>query len=226
MEFFIDDADIKKIERIYNGFPIDGVTTNPSILSKIGGKPFEILKKIRDLIGKDGKLHVQAVSSVSDEMLEEAKTILKKLGENTYIKIPVTHEGLITILKLAKSGIRVTATAIYSHMQAFFAAKAGADYVAPYVNRIDNLGYDGIDVVREIHEIFKANNFKTKILAASFKNTRQITKLCIYGIDAVTVSSNLIENMLDDKNVGNAVIKFANDFAALCGENKNMLNCN
>lgn len=95
--------------------------------------------------------------------------IRKRLGNNTFIKVPVTREGLKAIKVLKKNGFPVTATAIYTHMQAFLAGKAGADYAAPYVNRIDNLGVDGIREAKEIHDIFRNNNMATEVLAASFK---------------------------------------------------------
>lgn len=169
MKLIIDDANLDAIKELYEYFPIDGVTTNPTILSKEGKNPYEVLMAIRDFIGPDAELHVQVVGRDAETMYEEAHMIRKRLGEKTFIKVPVTREGLKAIKILKKHDFPVTATAIYTHMQAFLAGKAGADYAAPYVNRIDNLGVDGIREAKEIHDIFRNNGLKTEVLAASFK---------------------------------------------------------
>ena len=143
MKLIIDNANIDEIRSMYEFFPMDGVTCNPTILAKEKRPPYEVLKEIRDFI-EEGELHVQVVSDHADNMVEEAYKIRKELGDDTYIKIPTTKEGLKAIRILAAAGINVTATAIYTQMQAFLAAKAGALYVAPYINRIDNLGSDGV----------------------------------------------------------------------------------
>ena len=174
MKLLIDDANIEKIKRIYEYYAIDGVTTNPSILAKNGKNPYETLKEIREFIGEDAELHVQVVSSTAEEMIEEGHRIVKELGKNTYVKSPTVPEGLKAMKKLSNEGYKVTATAIYTPIQAYLAAKAGADYTAPYVNRIDNLGTNGIEVTRKIHDIFENNGLKTQILAASFKNSLQV----------------------------------------------------
>ena len=172
MKFIIDDANVEAIKNLYEYFPVEGVTTNPSILAKSKRPPYEVLGEIREFIGKDADLHVQVVSKCAEDMVTEAEEMLKRLGENTYIKVPTTREGLKAMKLLSSKGVKITATAIYTPMQAFLAAKAGASYAAPYVNRIDNLGADGIETVKKIHDIFQNNGLKTEVLAASFKNSR------------------------------------------------------
>ena len=174
MKLIIDDAHMDLIKRVYEFYPVDGVTTNPSILAKSGRNPYEVLKEIREFIGKEAELHVQVISRNAEGMTEEAERIVKELGENTYVKIPSVPEGFKAIKILKQRGINITATAIYTPMQAFLAAKCGADYAAPYINRIDNMGYNGILVAKNIHDIFKNNGLKTEVLAASFKNSQQI----------------------------------------------------
>lgn len=226
MKLLIDDANIEKIKKIYEYYAIDGVTTNPSILAKNGKNPFETLKEIREFIGKDAELHVQVVSNTAEKMIEEGHRIVKELGENTYVKIPTVPEGLKAMKQLSKEGYKITATAIYTPIQAYLAAKAGADYTAPYVNRIDNLGTNGIEVTRKIHDIFKNNGFKTEILAASFKNSLQVLELCEYGVGAATVAPEIIDGFINNTtNVSAAVQDFTNDFEKLCGEGKTMLDC-
>ena len=126
---------------------------------------------------------------------------------------------------LSGEGYRITATAIYTPMQAFWAAKAGADYAAPYVNRIDNLGADGVQAAKKMHDIFVRNGFKTQILAASFKNSQQVQELCEYGVGAATLAPEVIENLLKNASVISAVEAFISDFEALCGEGATMFSC-
>ena len=226
MKLLIDDANIEKIKQIYEFYAIDGVTTNPSILAKTGRNPYEVLKEIRELLGNEAELHVQVVSSTAENMVKEGHKIAEKLGKNTYIKIPTVPEGLKAMRILHSEGYNVTATAIYTPLQAYLAAKAGADYTAPYVNRIDNLGTNGIEVTRKIHDILKNNNFKTEILAASFKNSLQVLELCEYGVGAATVAPDIIEGFINNTtNVSAAVQDFTDDFENLCGKGKTMLNC-
>lgn len=223
MKLLIDDAHIEDIRYLYTYYPVDGVTTNPTILSKCGKDPYTVLQEIRDFIGKDGELHVQAVSRAAEDMVEEAYRITDVLGRNTYVKIPSVKEGFKAMLQLKKEGYRVTATAVYTPAQAFLAAKCGADYVAPYVNRIDNLGYDGIAAVKEIQDMLTANHFETGILAASFKNARQVMSLVTYGITAATLSPDVIKAMDNNKTVESAVEAFISDFETLRGKGKTML---
>lgn len=226
MKLLIDDANIEKIKRIYEYYAVDGVTTNPSILAAEKRNPYEVLKEIRTFIGEEAELHVQVVSTSADEMIKEGYKIVKELGKNTYVKIPTIPEGLKAMKKLSSEGYKITATAIYTPMQAFLAAKAGADYAAPYVNRIDNLGTNGIEVARKIHDIFENNKFKTQILAASFKNSLQVLELCEYGVGASTVAPEIIEGLIKNTSISSAVDAFVDDFENLCGKNKTMLNCN
>lgn len=225
MKFIIDDADIKKIKEIYEYFPVDGVTTNPSILAKSGRQPFDVLKEIREFIGQEAELHVQVIANTAERMIEDAERILKELGDNTFVKVPVTKEGLKAIKILSKRGVKITATAIYTSMQAYLAGKAGADYAAPYVNRIDNLGADGVQTAKDIHDIFKKNNFKTEVLAASFKNSQQVLELCKYGVGASTIACDVIEGLIKNAIVTSAVDVFTADFEKLCGAGKTMKNC-
>ena len=158
MKLLVDNADLEQIKAVYDYLPIDGVTTNPTILAAAGRPPYEVLEEIRRFIGPDAELHVQVVSEKAEGMIEEARVIRERLGDETYVKIPTVPEGLKAMKKLAKDGVKITATAIYTPIQAYLAAKAGASYAAPYVNRIDNLGADGVETAQRIHDIFIENN--------------------------------------------------------------------
>ncbi len=225
MKFLIDDADIERIKALYNYYPIDGVTTNPSILAKYGKPPYEALLAIREFIGNKAELHAQVISTTAEDMVLEGRKIERILGNNTYIKIPTIPEGLKAMQILRGEGYHVTATGIYTPMQAYLAAKAGAEYAAPYVNRIDNLGADGVTTTKKIQDIYVRNNLNTRILAAGFKNSQQVQELCEYGISCLTISSDVIENLIKNANVTAAVNDFVSDFESLCGKGKTMLNC-
>lgn len=225
MKFLIDDANIDRIKELYNYYPIDGVTTNPSILAKYGKPPYEALMAIREFIGNKAELHVQVVSTTAEAMVEEGRKIERILGNNTYVKIPTIPEGLKAMQILRGEGYHVTATAIYTPMQAYLAAKAGAEYAAPYVNRIDNLGGDGVTSTKKMHDIYTRNNLETRILAAGFKNSQQVQELCEYGVGCLTIASDVIENLIKNANVTMAVNDFVADFESLCGKGKTMLNC-
>ena len=223
MYTLIDSADLNAIKKIYDIFPIDGVTTNPSILKNAGANPMERLKEIRSFMPHGAQLHVQTVSLTAPEIIKEAEHILKELGENTYIKIPVFDQGIKAMKMLHSMGINITATAIYTPMQAFIAAKAGASYVAPYVNRLDNVGFDGVEIARLIHDILTRHNMNTMVLAASFKNTQQVLNLCEHGIGAITAAPSVLEQLINHQMTESAIEDFTNDFFSVAGEDKTML---
>lgn len=218
MKLLIDDANINNIKRICEFYPIDGVTTNPSILAKTGKNPYTVLKEIRQYIGDNSELHVQTVARTAEGMVKDAHKILECLGKNTYIKIPAIPEGFKAMKILNKEGILITAIAIYTPTQALISAKCNASYVAPYINRIDNMGYNGIYVAKKIQNILKNNGLNTEILAASFKNLQQLLELYEYGIGAATLSLDVIESLVKNK----AIDDFINDFKKLTENGKTM----
>ena len=224
MKLLIDDANLDVIKAIVALYPIDGVTTNPNILSKAGENPKERLLKIRELIGPDKDLHCQVVADSKEEMKEQARKLVALLGENTYIKIPSNGEGFKAMEELSSEGIKITATGIYSPLQGFLAAKAGAKYLAPYVNRIDNLGYDGLGVAKRIQNILEANNFDAEILAASFKNSNQVLELVERGVGALTLGSAVFDGLVNDRNVDFAIKTFEDDFAKILDEGQTFSN--
>ena len=214
MKLIIDDANLANIQRLYEYYPVDGVTTNPSILAKCGGEPMKVLKSIRDFIGED-ELHVQTVATVSAGIVEDAHRILKELGDDTYIKIPAVPEGFKAMKLLQAEGVRITATAIYTPMQAYLAGKSGAVYAAPYVNRIDNMGFNGVETAKAIHDIYVKNGMQTQVLAASFKNSQQVLELCRYGVGAVTLMPDIMEGLTKNVAIDAAVDAFTKDFEGI-----------
>ena len=223
MRLLIDDAHIDLIKTAYEFYPISGVTTNPTILSKIGGNPFDVLREIREFI-IDDQLHVQAVSRKAEDIVEESKHIIDILGENTCVKIPAISEGFEAMQILRDTTeILFTATAVYTPMQAYLAAECGAAYVAPYVNRIDNMGFNGLEITKQIQDIFDNNEMETEVLAASFKNSQQVLELCEYGIAAATISPDLLTALTKNSAINDAVETFIKDFESFAGKDKTML---
>lgn len=222
MKLCIDHADVAKIRRIYEFYPVDGVSTNPSILARCGRAPYEVLREIRAIVG-DGELFVQAVSPDAEGMVTEAHRIVKELGEATLVKIPCVPEGFKAMKALNAEGIRFIGTAIYTPMQGFLAAKCGAEYVAPYVNRIDNMGFDGVQVSKDIHDaIVRSGLTHSGLLAASFKNSQQVLELVKYGVKAVTVAPDVIEGLVKNPAIDAALTQFTADFEGLTGRGSTM----
>ncbi|GAA3009747.1 fructose-6-phosphate aldolase [Tetragenococcus solitarius] len=223
MEILLDTANIETIKKYEAILPLAGVTTNPSIIKKEGEIDFFAhMKKISEIIGKQCSLHVQVVAKDKAGMLKDAKKILEQLGEETYLKIPLSPEGLKTIKSLKKEGFNVTATAIYTKFQAYLAVAAGADYIAPYYNRMENLNIDAKEAIAAMaHEIDRSNS-QTKIVAASFKNIGQVTTALEQGAQAVTVAPDIIEQALAMPSISQAVDDFAKDWETIFGKGSTM----
>lgn len=225
MKLCIDDANVEKIRRIYEFYPVDGVSTNPSILAKYGRDPYEVLREIRSIIGEDGELFVQATAADAEGMVAEAHRIVAELGKTTLVKIPCVPQGFKAMKQLRAEGIRFIGTAIYTSMQGYLAAKCGAEYVAPYVNRIDNMGFDGVQVSKDIHDAIAGSGLDSGLLAASFKNSQQVLELVKYGVKAVTVAPDVIEGLVKNAAIDAAIDQFTRDFRGLVGEGKTMADC-
>ncbi|MGO4942449.1 fructose-6-phosphate aldolase [Ruoffia tabacinasalis] len=213
MKLIIDTANIDKIKDYLNYLPVDGVTTNPSILKKEGNIDFvEHMKEIRSLIGSDKSLHIQTIATDYDGIIKDARKIVELIDKNVYIKVPVSKDGLAAIKTLKAEGFKITATAIYSEIQALLATELGADYLAPYVNRMTNLNSDPYEVINNVAYNIAATNSETHILAASFKNIDQVLKAVQAGSTHVTVGSDVVDLFLKDANISKAVTDFSNDW--------------
>lgn len=217
MELFLDTGNIQEIKELNSILPIDGVTTNPTLIAKENKRIFQLVKEISNIIGEDKIIHVQVVSSDFEGMVEEARS-LSKLHKNIFVKIPVTKEGFRAIKELSKEGIKVTATAIFTAHQGVLAAKAGASYVAPYVNRLDNISGDGVNVVKDLLTIFKEYNSNCKVLGASFKNAQQVLEIFKHGIQSVTVPADVAKSLMNHPLTDYSVDKFVSDWEEVFGE--------
>jgi fructose-6-phosphate aldolase 2 len=212
MIYFADTANLDEIKRLYYYFPIMGITTNPSIILNSGTTFLKAIDNILSVIGND-MIHIQVISEKADDMLREAKKYKEyfNLGDNYYTKIPVTIEGYRAI-KLAKdAGLNVTATAIFTQQQALVASRAGADYVAPYVSRLDNISSHGIEVVADIVQNIKNYNLNTQVLAASFKTVDQVYRVSKCGAHSATISFEILEALRSHPMTEISVQKFKTD---------------
>lgn len=220
MLYIIDTAHIEEIKKCVEIYPVAGVTTNPTIISKEHTEFGPLIKTIRDIIGPDKMLHIQTTSSTCESIVKEAMALQSYVGGDFYIKIPISSEGLKATKILKKNGVKVTMTAIFTQQQALISALAGADFVAPYINRLDNIVSDGVHVVEEIVNIFKRYDIKTKVLAASFKNVEQVHKAALVGSHAVTINPELFDKLIYHPLTYYAIDDFSKDWESVYGEAK------
>ena len=218
MMYIIDTANLEDIKRCVEFYPVAGVTTNPTIISKENTDFLKLIKEIREIIGPDMMLHVQVTAAKCDDIVKEALLLKEAVGGNFYVKIPISPEGLKATSILHKMGIKVTETAIFTQQQALIAALAGADFVAPYVNRLDNIVSDGVQVVDEIVQLFKKHDIKTKVLAASFKTVEQIHKIAMTGCQSVTINPALFETLTYHPMTQYAIDDFNADWESIYGK--------
>lgn len=220
MEFIVDTVNLEEIKDAVEHMPIVGVTSNPSIVKQTNPENFfEHMRKIREIIGMERSLHVQVISKNSDEMVAEAHRILKEIDDQVYIKVPVSYEGIKAIKTLKAEGVKVTATAVYDLMQAYMALAAEADYIAPYVNRIGNLGADPMDLISNLSDRIAVDGYNTKIVAASFKGVQQVRDSFNYGAHAITAPVAVLKQIFANPNIEKAVDDFNKDWYAMYGEN-------
>ena len=217
MKLFLDSADPEKIRRALDFYPLDGVTTNPTILSRQNTELLPLLKELRKIT--EGKLlFVQVTAEKSDDMVREAHLIADRLGGDLCIKIPATEEGLRAIKILSRDGISTTATAVYSLSQAMLCAAAGADYVAPYMSHIDNLCLDSAQVVGDMAKLFREHYPKTNVLAASFRVAEQINRAVLCGVGAVTVAPEMLPVLIGNRGTDAELDSFEKNGSSVYGD--------
>ncbi|MGL6199551.1 MAG: fructose-6-phosphate aldolase [Lachnospiraceae bacterium] len=218
MKYLLDTANIKDIQTYCEYFPIAGVTSNPSIVKKENRTDFfEHMGEIRKIIGGDKDLHIQVTAAETDGMLRDADTILNKIDTDVLIKVPVTMDGIRAIRLLAGQGIRVTGTAVYSKAQGFLALEAGAACIAPYFNRMENLGLDPDDIIASIAQMIEQYHYPTEILAASFKNAGQVDRAFLAGAQSATADPAILVSALKQAHIIDAVAAFDQDWKSLFG---------
>ena len=218
MKIFLDTADVDLIEKYYGTGLIDGVTTNPTLIKKSGQDPEEVYRQIA-LLGVDD-ISMEIVTDDSYEFLKEGRRLKEKFGEITTIKVPCTPEGLKGCKLLTKEGIRVNVTLIFSAAQAVLASKAGAAYVSPFVGRVDDNSFDGLNLIKEIADIYEKqsrlyNFVDTEILSASIRNVGSVSKSFEYGAGIVTMPPSVFEKMYNHILTDKGLELFQTDWEAV-----------
>ena len=218
MLYLLDTADINAIRHCNEFYPLSGVTTNPSIVSKEKADFWELLTQIREIIGDEKMLHVQTTQKTAEGIIEEAKTLKDRLRGEFYVKIPISEEGLKATKLLKTMGIKVTMTAIFTPAQALVAAAAGASFVAPYVNRLDNIIGDGCDVAAEIVKQLNIYGYDCGVLVASFKNAEQVHRCASVGCHSITVSPSILKTVISHPMIDMAIAGFEKDWEKVYGD--------
>ncbi len=193
MKIFLDTANLESIRKFNDMGLLDGITTNPSLMSKEGGNPKDIMEEITKIIKGDVSLEV--LSTEYSGMIEEGKR-LRQYGKNVVVKVPMTPDGLRACKYLSSEGIPVNVTLIFSANQALLAAKSGAKYVSPFIGRLDDIGQDGMHLIKEIKQIFSNYDFGTKILVASIRHPIHVVDAAKIGADVVTLPPAVLDKML------------------------------
>ncbi len=219
MKIFLDTANLESI-KMYNDMGLlDGITTNPSLLSKEGGDPHKTMEEIVSIIKGDVSLEV--VATEYDGMMEEGRR-LRKYGENVVVKCPMTADGLKACKALTAEGIPVNVTLVFSPNQALLAAKAGAKYVSPFIGRLDDVGKDGMLLIKEIKQIFSNYNFGTQILVASIRHPMHVVDAAKIGADVVTLPASVLGKMLKHQLTDIGLKNFLADWEKLKAEDPNI----
>jgi transaldolase len=192
MKIFLDTANLDSIRHYSEMGMVDGITTNPTLLSKEGGDPEEIIREIINIV--QGPVSLEVISTEINQIMEEAY-ILKRYGSNVVIKVPMIPDGLKAVKKLKEEGIETNVTLVFSANQALLAAKAGASYVSPFIGRLDDIGAEGMSLIRDINQIFKNYQYNTKILVASIRHPIHVIESAKVGADVVTLPPDILGKM-------------------------------
>ncbi|WP_026885010.1 fructose-6-phosphate aldolase [Clostridium beijerinckii] len=215
MRFFLDTANVEHIKEANEMGVICGVTTNPSLIAKEGRDFNEVIKEITEIV--DGPISGEVVSEDAEGMIKEGRDIAA-IHKNMIVKIPMTAEGLKATKVLASEGIKTNVTLIFSATQALLAANAGATYVSPFLGRVDDISMIGMDLVRDIAEIFAVHGIETEIIAASVRNPIHVIEAAKAGADISTVPYSLVMQMLKHPLTDQGLEKFKADWAAAFGK--------
>jgi transaldolase len=211
MKFFLDTGNIKDIESLMPLGIIDGVTTNPSLMAKEGGDPKTIIKRICEIV--KGPVSAEVVSTDAEGMIKEGRE-WAKLDEHIVVKIPFIREGVKAIKILSGEGIKINTTLCFSPMQALIAAKAGSSYISPFVGRLDDISTDGMELVKQILEIYRAYGYKTEVLVASVRHPMHIVQAARMGADICTCPAAVIEQCFKHPLTDIGLEKFLKDWAS------------
>ena len=210
MKIFIDTANVDEIREIAEIGIVDGVTTNPSLIAKEGKDFKEVINEICTIVDGPISGEVKATITKAEDMIKEGREIAK-IHKNMVVKIPMTKEGLIAVKELSKEGIKTNVTLIFSVNQALLAAKAGATYVSPFVGRVDDISYNGSELIYDIKDVFCTYGFKTEIIAASIRHPLHVVEALKAGSDIATIPYKVINQMIQHPLTKEGIEKFIKD---------------
>lgn len=208
MKFFLDTANLEDIKKAVAWGILDGVTTNPTLIAKEGVPIEEQVRKITDIV--DGDISAEVVSTNSKEMIEEGRR-LAKIHRNIVVKVPLIPEGIVAVSALAKEGIRLNVTLCFSAAQALLAAKAGAYIISPFIGRVDDIGWPGMDLIRDIKTIYENFGYKTQILAASIRGPMHVVDAAKAGAHIATMPLKVLEQMFHHPLTDKGLEQFLKD---------------
>ena len=209
MKIFIDTANLEHIREVNSWGILDGVTTNPTLVAKEGREFAGTIREICSIV--DGDISAEAVSMDAEGMIAEARE-LSKMHNNVVVKIPMTAEGLKAVKVLSAEGVRTNVTLVFSPNQALLAAKAGATYVSPFVGRLDDINHTGMDLVRDIVDIFEVHGFDTQVIAASIRHPLHVTEAALAGAHVATIPYDVLKKMLKHNLTDAGIQKFLKDW--------------
>ena len=215
MKFFLDTADIKEVEQILETGLLDGVTTNPSHVAKQNRPFMELAKEIAGMV--PGPVSVEVTATNFDDMLRQAHMVAN-IAPNVNVKVPLISSGLRLVKKLSEEGIKTNVTLCFSATQALAAAKVGATYISPFVGRVDDIGIDGIDLIRQIRTIYDNYGYETKILTASARGPIHVRDAALIGSDVVTMPFATFDLLVKHPLTDIGLKKFTDDFNKIPAE--------
>lgn len=215
MKIFLDTANVADIKEGASWGIVDGVTTNPSLVAKEGRDFKEVIKEITEIV--DGPVSAEVISLKAEEMIEEAREVAK-MHPNVVVKIPMTPDGLKAVSAVSKEGIKTNVTLVFSSNQALLAAKAGASYVSPFLGRLDDIGQEGMNLVREIVEIFDIYGIEAEVIAASIRHPLHVTEAALAGAHVATIPFNVLTQMAKHPLTDIGIDKFLKDWEATFGK--------
>jgi transaldolase len=209
MKIFIDTANLNEIRKAKALGLVDGVTTNPTLLSKEGEETETLIRKISKEV--KGPVNVEVTGTIAEEILKEAR-MMAAWGDEIVIKIPITPEGLKAVKSLSSEGIRTNVTLLFSPAQAILAAKAGATYICPFLGRLDDIGFNGLDLIQQIRGIYdNYDDIKTQIIVASVRNPIHVIEAGLIGAEIVTIPPAIIEQMAKHPLTDKGIAQFLED---------------
>lgn len=212
MKIYIDSANIEEIKKANGIIPLDGVTTNPTLIMKEGRDYVKTLKEIANIV--NGPVSAETVSLDAEGMVKEGREFAK-LHKNIVIKVPMTQEGMKACRMLTASGIKVNTTLVFSANQALLAAKAGTYLVSPFLGRLDDIGQKGTELIKEIRQIYDNYGYKSLILAASIRNTEHVREVAMMGADIATMPYKVFEQMFRHELTDKGIKTFLDDWGKL-----------